>query len=151
MVSLTLNLALGPFNIGDEVCINTSLHSPHICDIQAPLDCCQSSVWACTVILVSSHNRISGMCKELDEGSHSKSSDLDKKNVYIYICLAIITWLLMSEGLWPSWNNFVWCNSNKNLLKFRFICFMQTDYERYTCKEATYTLPNTKHSLPNME
>ena len=27
----------------------------------------------------------------------------------------------------------------------------QTDYERYTWKEATYSLPNTKHSLPNME
>ena len=27
---------------------------------------------------------------------------------------------------------------------------LQTDYERYTCKRATYSLPNTKHSLPNM-
>ena len=27
----------------------------------------------------------------------------------------------------------------------------QTDYERYTWKGATYALPNTKHSLPNME
>ena len=26
----------------------------------------------------------------------------------------------------------------------------QTDYERYTCKGATYFLPNTKLSLPNM-
>ena len=27
----------------------------------------------------------------------------------------------------------------------------QTDYERYTWKAATYFLPNTKHSLKNME
>ena len=27
----------------------------------------------------------------------------------------------------------------------------QTDYERYTWKGATYSLPHTKHSLPNME
>ena len=27
----------------------------------------------------------------------------------------------------------------------------QTDYERYTWKGATYSLPNTKHSLPNMD
>ena len=27
----------------------------------------------------------------------------------------------------------------------------QTDYERYIGKGATYSLPNTKHSLPNME
>ena len=27
----------------------------------------------------------------------------------------------------------------------------QTDFERYTWKGATYALPNTKHSLPNME
>ena len=28
---------------------------------------------------------------------------------------------------------------------------VQTDYERYTWKGATYAIPNTKHSLPNME
>ena len=27
----------------------------------------------------------------------------------------------------------------------------QTDYERYIWKGATYSLPNTKHALPNME
>ena len=27
----------------------------------------------------------------------------------------------------------------------------QTDYERYTWKGTTYSLPNTNHSLPNME
>ena len=35
----------GTLWIGDKVPINTSLHSPHICDIQAPefpLDCCRA-------------------------------------------------------------------------------------------------------------
>ena len=46
------------------VLINVSVHSPHICDIQVPeflLNCCQASIRACTVILVRSRNRISGL------------------------------------------------------------------------------------------
>ena len=55
----------GTLWIRDKVLINTSLHSPHICDIQAPefpLDCCRAAVIAGTVILVCSCNRISGLC-----------------------------------------------------------------------------------------
>ena len=33
----------------------------------------------------------------------------------------------------------------------RMVSRDQTDYERYIWKGATYSLPNTKHSLPNME
>ena len=54
----------GTLWIGDKVLINTSLHPPHICDIQAPdfpLDFCQAAVRACTVILVCSRNRFSGL------------------------------------------------------------------------------------------
>ena len=50
--------------IGDKVLFNTCLHSPHICDVPAPefpLDCCQAAVRACTVILVRSRSRISGL------------------------------------------------------------------------------------------
>ena len=46
------------------VLINVSVHSPHICDIQVPeflLNCCQAAIRACTVILVRSCNRISGL------------------------------------------------------------------------------------------
>ena len=43
----------GTLWVGDKVCINTSLHSPHICDIQAtqyPLYCCRAAIRAYTLI-----------------------------------------------------------------------------------------------------
>ena len=42
-----------------------------------PLDCCWAAVWACTVILVCSHNRIGGLC-QANWGEKAKKERIKK-------------------------------------------------------------------------